>query len=77
MQPPYTEPLRGWDGNPSLRPGRGVVGYRPLSGLGSRSAAEMVAAVDALHRSVEMSDERCDGVADDVEINEAIGRLPT
>ena len=72
----YTEPLRGWDGNPSLRPGRGVVGQVPLSRYGSRSAAEMVSAVNAMHRSVEMSDEQCDGTADDVQINDAIGRLP-
>lgn len=77
MATPYTEPLRGWDGLPSLRPGRGVVGQIPLSSIGSRSAAEMVSAVDATHRAVEMSDEQCDGVADDVQINEAIGELPT
>ena len=53
-----------------------VVGRVPLSSIGSRSAAEMVSAVDAMHRAQEMSDEQCDGVADDVQIQTAIGGLP-
>lgn len=64
--------------NRDSRPGPdlAIVGKVPLSDLSSRSAAETVAAVDATHRSIEMADETCDGIADDVEIQEAIDSLP-
>ncbi len=72
----HTEPLRELLMRPFVGQPPTIVGKVPLSEYGSRSAAEMVAAVNALHRAVEMADEDCDGVADDVEINAAIGSLP-
>ena len=72
----HNEPLHELPMHPFIRRPPTIVGQVPLSAYGSRSAAEMVAAVNALHRSVEMADEDCDGVADDVQINEAIGSLP-
>ncbi len=72
----HNEPLRELPMHPFIGKPATIVGQVPLSAYGSRSAAEMVAAVDALHRSVEMADEDCDGVADDVQINAAIGSLP-
>lgn len=73
----HTEPLQALPTQATSKARRTIVGEVPLSAYGSRSTAEMVAAVDAVHRSIEMSDEQCDGVADDIEINDAIGRLPT
>ena len=60
------------------RPGPDValVGQIPLSALGSRSSAQMVAAVNATHRFIEMADEKCDGTADDVQIQAAVDALP-
>ena len=72
----HNEPLRELPMRPFVGQPSTVVGQVPLSEYGSRSAAEMVAAVNALHRAVEMADENCDGVADDVQISEAIGSLP-
>jgi len=70
----YTE--AAWSPVRRLNRALHVVGRFPLSSIGSRSAAEMVSAVDAMHRGQEMSDEQCDGVADNVQINAAIGGLP-
>ena len=74
--PEHTEPLEAMPTQATLRARHTAVGQVPLSRHGSRSSAEMVAAIDAVHRSIEMSDEQCDGVADDVQINDAVGRLP-
>ena len=72
----HNEPLRELPMHPFIGFPPTIVGQVPLSEYGSRSAAEMVAAVNALHRAVEMADEECNGVADDVQINAAIGSLP-
>lgn len=56
-----------------------TIGRVPLSYRGSRSATWVVAAsvATASHRMRQMADFRCDGTADNVEIQAAIDALPT
>lgn len=61
------------------KPGPDVstVGRVPLSYRGSRSATWVVAAAEASHRMRQMADFRCDGAADEVEVQAALDRIPT